>query len=396
MKIHTLETCRCAEFPNLLLLRVHAGQGLIGCGETYYLPGACESVVHDLLAGYVLGQSAFDRELHWNSIFGRINNSGYAGAEMRAVSALDIALWDLLGQAAGLPIYNLLGGRCREDIRAYNTCVNGGAYQDQTAFLTRPGELACELLSRGISAMKIWPWDRFAPQTAAGAIIGPAGRSVIGMTGSYLSAEDLQRGLQVIREIREAAGARMEILIEGHGRWDLNAAVRIGKALQPFDVLWMEDMIKPDNAGDLARLRKETGVPVCVSERLFTRFAYREVLERCGADIIMSDVVWTGGITEAHKIAILADAFHLPFTAHDCTGLITLFANLHLSAALPNAMFLETVRGFYEGWYRQVYTGNIVVRDGRVGFPDGPGLGVAIREDFLGRPDVTIRKSSIA
>ena len=154
-------------------------------------------------------------------------------------------------------------------------------------------------------------------------------------------------------------------------------------------------MIKPDSPGDLARLRQETGVPLCVSERLFTRYAYREVLERNAADVVMADLVWTGGITEGQKIAILADTFHLPFTPHDCTGLITLFANLHLCAAVPNAMILETVRGFYKGWYADVYTENISIRDGYAEFPIRPGLGTSIREEFMKRPDVTIRRSTI-
>lgn len=393
MKIVRLETIRWQQQPHLLLLRVHTDTDLIGLGETYYLSGVVETVIHDLLAPFVLGQSVFDRELHWNAVFSRINNSGYAGAEMRALSALDIALWDLLGQDAGQPLYNLLGGRCRERIRIYNTCVNAGARQDQTGFLETPAELACSLFEQGITAMKVWPWDRFAPPLPAGGIIGPAGRSVLGLTGTYISPQDVAAGLAVIGSIRDALGDRMEILIEGHGRWDLNTAVRIGRALRPYDILWMEDMIKPDCAADLARLRAETGVPLCVSERLFTRYAYREILEAHAADVVMLDAVWTGGITESQKIAILADAFHLPFTPHDCTGLVTVFANLHLCAACPNAMILETVRGFYEGWYREVYTDNICIDRGFAEFPRKPGLGTGLRDDFLSRPDVAIRIS---
>jgi galactonate dehydratase len=392
LKIERLETIRYAGQPNLLFLRVHTDTGLIGLGETFYLPGAVEAVTHELLAAFVLGQSVFDRERHWNSVFSRINNSGHAGAEMRALSALDIALWDLLGQATDQPIHNLIGGRCRERIRIYNTCVNGGAWQDQAGFLENPGELARSLFDQGITAMKIWPWDRFAPQVAGG-IVGPAGRSVLGLTGAYIAATDVEEGLRSVQLIRQELGNRMEILIEGHGRWDLNAAVRIGRSLKQYDVLWMEDMIKPDSPADLLRLRDATGVPICVSERLFTRYAYRQALEAHGADIVMMDVAWAGGITESQKIAILADSFHLPVTPHDCTGLATLFANLHLCAACPNAMILETVRGFYDGWYREVYTENIRIDRGFAEFPVKPGLGTALRHDFLSRPDVTIRVS---
>ncbi len=240
--------------------------------------------------------------------------------------------------------------------------------------------------------MKIWPWDRFAPPAAAATVVGPAGRSVLGLAGSYISADDVEAGLDAVRCIRRELGNKMEILIEGHGRWDLNSAIRIGRALQPFDILWMEDMIKPDSSADLSRLRQETRVPLCVSERLFTRYGYRDVLEQRAADVIMTDVAWTGGITEAQKIAILADSFHLPMTPHDCTGLATLLAHLHLFAASPYHTILETVRGFYEGWYREVYTENIRIDGGFAEFPTGAGLGTALRDDFL-RSDVTSRMS---
>jgi L-alanine-DL-glutamate epimerase-like enolase superfamily enzyme len=123
--------------------------------------------------------------------------------------------------------------------------------------------------------------------------------------GAFLSAADLKQGLWTVQEIRKAVGDRIEIAIEGHSRWDLNCAIRIARALEPYDVIWMEDIIQPDSAGDLQRLVQETRVPQCVSERLFTKYAYREILERQAAHIVMIDLIWTGGLTEAIKIAAL-------------------------------------------------------------------------------------------
>ena len=127
---------------------------------------------------------------------------------------------------------------------------------------------------------------------------------------------------------------------------------------------------------------------------MFTRYAFRDILEQRAAHIIMPDLIWTGGITEGHKIAILADTFHLPIAPHDCTGLVALFANLHLCSASTNAMILETVRGFYQGWYAKVYTENIVVRDGFAELPDKPGLGTALQEHVLSSPDSLVRVST--
>ncbi len=393
MKITKVETIRYARQPNILWVHIYTDEGLIGLGETYYLPGAVEAVVHDMIADFLLGASPFDVERIWDSVFSWANFFGYAGAEMRALSAVDIALWDIIGQSVGQPIYNLFGGMCRDRVRIYNTCIDAGPYKDQTDFVERPAELARSLYNRGIRALKMWPWDRFAPQLKGGIPMGPAGWSAVGPSGAYLSSEDLEAGLGSVKKIREALGNKIEILIEGHSRWDLNCALRIARALEPYNVLWMEDMIKPDSADDLARLASESRVPHCVSERLFTRYGYREMLEAHASHVVMPDLIWTGGITEGHKIAILADTFHLPIAPHDCTGLVTIFANLHICASAINVMILETVRGFYEGWYSEAYTDNLVIREGFAHVPTKPGLGTSLRGELLSHPDVSTRVS---
>ncbi|MCW5557988.1 MAG: mandelate racemase/muconate lactonizing enzyme family protein, partial [Verrucomicrobiae bacterium] len=195
MEITRIETLRLAGHPNTLWTRVHTDEGISGLGETFYLPGAVEAVIHDFAAPLLLGQSAFDREKHWRNLFSCANFFGHAGAEMRAISALDIALWDLLGQIAGQPIYNLIGGRCRDSIPVYNTCVNTPLYPDQDGFLHQPAELAKSLVAEGYPQMKVWPWDRFAPQIQAGSVTGPAGWSAMGPVGHSLSPAELNQGL---------------------------------------------------------------------------------------------------------------------------------------------------------------------------------------------------------
>ncbi len=393
MNITALETLRLPEHPNLIWVRVHTSEGLIGLGETYYIPSAVESVIHDFAAPLLLGQPAFDRERLWQALFSYANFFGYAGAEMRAISALDIAIWDVVGQYLGQPLYNLLGGRCRDSIRIYNTCVDTPLYADQDGFLQRPGELAESLLAQGITQMKVWPWDRFAPQIAVKGFTGPAGWSAVGPSGHHISPEDLQQGLWTVQEIRKAAGSRMDIAIEGHSRWDLNTALRIARALEPYDVIWMEDIIQPDSVDDLARLVRETRVPQCVSERLFTKYAFREVLDRRAAHIVMPDLIWTGGITEVVKIATLADAHHLAIAPHDCTGPVNVFACLHICASVPNVMIMETVRGFHEGFYRDLVSKPVPIHDGVAEFDPAPGLGVALRPEVLARAET--KRSSL-
>ncbi|WP_135550047.1 mandelate racemase/muconate lactonizing enzyme family protein [Paenibacillus cymbidii] len=374
-RIVKIETFRWELDPRILWVEITTAHGLVGLGETYYIPGAVEAVIHEMAAPLLLGQSPFEIERHWATLFGCANFYGYAGAEMRAFSAIDIALWDIVGQSAGKPIYSLLGGKVRDDIMIYNTCVDRARFQDHSRMLHSAGELAADLLESGIRAMKIFPFDHLLPAIAPGHTMGPVGH--------FLSLEQLKEGLRPVEEIRRAVGDKMEIMIEGHSRWDLNAAIKIGRTLEPYQPFWMEDMMMPDSADDLARLAAECRIPQAVSERLFTKYHYRQVLEKKAAHVLMVDVVWTGGITESKKIAAMADAYHLPIAPHDCTGPVAVFASLHLCASCTNTAVMETVRGFYDGgYYEDAVTQNITVKDGRIAFPSTPGLGTALRPDF--------------
>jgi len=392
--IRAIETTRFQAWPNLLWMRVDDADEVSGTGETFYVPAAVEAVVHDVVAPLVLGHDAGDIEGVWRILQSAVNFYASAGAELRAISALDIALWDLAGRRAGQSVARLLGGRLRDRIRTYNTCVDAGPHLDQEAWLTDPARLARDLLDAGVTGMKVWPWDRFAPQLSGG-VTGPAGWSAMGPVGHDLPERSLQEGLEVIAAIRGSVGAAVDVMVEGHSRWDLLSAIRICRSLEPFDVRWVEDIVQPHNARDLARIVRETRQPQAVSERLFTRWDYREILERDAAHVMMVDVAWTGGLTEARKIAALADTYSLPLAPHDCTGPISLAASLQLCAHAPNAMVMETVRGFLEGWYREVLDQPIEIHDGMIEIPDGPGLGVSLRSELRDRPDAVVRRSCL-
>ena len=392
--VDAIETVRWKAQPNLLWARVHTSAGVIGLGETYYIPRAVEHVIHDLAADLLLGQPAGAISSQWTALFSCTNFFGFAGAEMRALSALDVALWDALGQVTGVPVYQLLGGANRQSVQAYNTCVNAGPNRDWDHAVDDPGDLATELRDLGYLGMKVWPWDRFAPQLAARGSTGPAGWSSMGPAGSYLSLGDLASGLSMLERARDRIGSSFELLVEGHSRWDVNMAIRICRALEPIGVLWVEDICQPDSAEDLARLVRETRVPQAVSERLISRFAFREVLRHQAAHIVLVDVAWTGGLTEAKRVADLASTYHLSFAPHDCTGPVTALANLHLAIAQPNCIGVEVVRGFVDGYYRQVLDSPLDLVNGRLAAPDKPGLGAALSADFLAQDDVEVRLST--
>jgi galactonate dehydratase len=392
-RIRRIETIRIASQPNIVWVEVTDEDGVTGLGETYYVPGAVEAVIHDLVAPLVLGVDARRIEGVWQTLFACMNFHGWAGAEARALSALDLALWDLLGKRTGLPVATLLGGRVRDSIRVYNTCVDAGPYRDMQGWLERPAELAEELVAAGFTGMKVWPWDRFAPQIASELVTGPAGWSAMGPVGHDLTPDELAAGLACVEAIRGRVGSGLDVMIEAHSRWDVNAAIAICRALEPYGVAWIEDAVQPTSAADLARLARETRVPQAVSERLIGKWAYRDVLESAAAHLVMVDVVWTGGLTEARKIADLADAYHLPVVPHDCSGPVCLAASLQLCAHATNAKVMEVVRGFVEGWYREVVDHPPAVRDGRTTIPDRPGLGLSLLPDVRRRDDATVRVS---
>ena len=393
MKITGIETIRVDEFPNILFVQVHTDEGVTGLGETFSGPRSVEAYIHETAAPILIGQDALAIERLSRALVGYL---GYrsSGAEMRGNSALDIALWDAFGKATGQPLHQLLGGRVRGSIHVYNTCAGyryvrssrgqhsenwgldsaAGPYEDLDAFLNRPGELAESLLAEGITGMKIWPFDQYAEKTG----------------GQYISGPDLDTALEPFRLIREAVGIQMDIMVEFHSLWNFPMARLICGELEQFKPLWFEDPLRADNIDALAELADSTRVPIAISETLSTRWSFREVLDRNAAGIVMADVSWCGGVSEAHKIASLAESYQRPVMFHDCTGPVVYAASTHLALNATNALVQESVRAFYTGWYRELVTKLPEVRDGRITAPPGPGIGTELLPGFRDRADVTV------
>jgi L-alanine-DL-glutamate epimerase-like enolase superfamily enzyme len=376
MKITAIETVHLSKGITVhsgpiqwLWVRIHTDEGLVGLGETYPSPESEKAVVRRL-APLLMGRNPLEIDRLWADMFQTVASSGWAGSEIRAISALDIALWDLAGKALGAPIYQLLGGASRPSIRIYNTCY------DHVDFLTEPVRLAQELLDSGISAMKIWPFDSMARENY----------------GNFITADQMRQGLDPLRKIREEFGDTMDVAMEFHGFWNLPSAIRIAKALQPYQPMWLEEMLPQDNVQSYRALSTATEIPLCLSERLMTRWGFREIFESHAAQIIMPDICWCGGISEARKIAAMAETFYLPVAPHNCGGPILHFASAHLAANVTNLFILETVRRHYLEEYRGIVTGDLIPQNGKLPLPPGPGLGVELDPAVLKRPDVTIER----
>ena len=396
MKITALETIRNAEFPNLLWLHIHTDEGISGLGETFFGAQAVEAYLHESVAPQLLGQDPGRIDYIARKLYGYLGFRG-SGVETRGNSAIDIALWDLWGKRTGQPVYQLLGGLTREQVRVYNTCAGyryvrqrpvqttdnwgldgeEGPYEDLDAFLNRADELALSLLQQGIQAMKIWPFDHAAENNG----------------GLHISPAELRRALEPFEKIRNAVGDKMDIMVEFHSLWNLPTACRIAEAVKPFQPYWMEDPVKMDSLSVVGEYRQRTGLPVTASETLSYRTGYKDLLEAKAVDIVMPDLSWCGGISEAKKIATMVEAHQLPVAPHDCTGPVVLTASSHLSLNAPNALLQETVRAFYTGWYKEIVTALPIIEEGYLRLEPNPGLGLELLPDFLKRND-TYRKRS--
>lgn len=395
MKITAIETIRLQERPNLLWVHVETDEGITGLGETFFIAATVETYLHEYVAPRVIGRDPLQIDLLAADLNGYLGFRS-SGAEVRGNSAFDIALWDIFGKVTGQPIAQLLGGFSRREIRTYNTCAGveyikkssgqnssnfglgaSSQYDDLNGFLNHADELAASLIEEGITAMKIWPFDLAAEKTR----------------GQYISPAEMKAALRPFEKIRDAVGDKIDIMVEFHSMWQLLPAMEIARELAPFKTFWHEDPIKMDSLGDLARYAAVSRAPICASETLGTRWAFRDLLETGAAGVVMLDIAWCGGISEARKIAAMAEAWHLPIAPHDCTGPVVLCASTHLSLNAPNALVQESVRAFYKTWYRDLVTALPEVKNGMITVPPGPGLGMEMHPD-LGRTHTVLRRRS--
>ncbi len=398
MRITAFETIWLEEFPNLCWVEVRTDEGLVGLGETFFGPRAVIAYIHETVAPRLIGKDPLAIDRHSRTLI-HDYYLGFAssGAELRGASAVDIALWDIWGKVTDQPVHQLLGGLSRPRIRTYNTCagyryVRGtkgqatqnwgleekqGPYEDLDAFLNNAGDLAHSLQEEGITGMKIWPFDFAAERT----------------DGSYIGPDELRTALEPFARIRDAVGDSMDIMVELHSLWNLPAAKRILAALEPYQPFWYEDPIKMNNFDALAELAASTKVPITASETVATRPMFRELMAKHAVGIVMLDLGWCGGLSEAKKIATMAEAHQLPIAPHDCTGPIVYTASCHLSLNAPNALIQESVRAFYTGWYKELVTELPRMEKGHILPMQGPGLGTELLADVKKRKDAVVQVS---
>ncbi len=363
MKITGLKTFVLGSgWRNLILLRLETDEpGLYGIGEATVQFGD-EGMLGYLVSlekRYLVGQDPRDIEALWE----RVYRNEYWRRDFFVCSALggvEMACWDILGKSLGVPVWRLLGGKCRDRIPAY---ANGWYQVERTPETI--AERARAALAMGYNALKIDPFG----------------------AGSYEMTEaEKVRSVEIVEAVRNAIGPDAQLFIEMHGRFAAHTAIDLCHRLAPYRPGWFEEPVPPENVAALTEVRRAVahlGIPVAAGERLFTRFLYLDVFRDRALDIVQPDVCHAGGLAETRKIAAMAEAHYMPVAPHNAGSPVQTMASIHVAAATPNFKIQETFDDMVEPWVRDAVIGRPLVRDGAFALPDKPGLGVDLDEAVI-------------
>ena len=339
---------------NWVFVKVYTDEGIGGVGEAtleYKEKALFGAVKH--IKEYLVGKNPLDIEKHYHDIY---RDAYWRGGPvlMSALSAVEMALWDILGKYLKVPVYQLLGGKIHDKVRIY---INGWFAGAKTP--EEFGEKAKIAVKRGVTAMK---WD-------------PFGKNYLN-----ISNKDLNEALHCVAAVREAVGPDVDLLIEGHGRFDVPTGIKIAKELEQFKPMFFEEPIPPDNLEALKAVRDKSPVAISAGERLYGRRDFRELFERRAADYIQPDISHAGGIMELKKIASMAESYYISFAPHNPSGPVANAATLQLAACCPNFEILEIMYSDVE-WRKDVVNEELEYKDGYITIPDKPGLGIEIKEE---------------
>ena len=340
----------------MVFVEVLTDEGTTGVGESlaYRTSGLLQSIGE--LGETIKGKDPLSIEVIWESMYRN-------GGNLAAISGIETALWDILGKTLGSPVYQLLGGKCHEKIRVYADGFFRGADYIQEEY----AEKALTAAAEGFTALKM---DVDEPI--------PSGRAL----NRSITVQDLHLTVQMVEAVRKAVGEEIDLCVDAHGAFDVPSAVKMSRALEGYNLMWIEDPVPMNNLSAMAKVTREIETPICTGELIETRYGFRELFEREAADIIMPDLARAGGILEMKKIAAMADAYYIPVAPHNMVGPVATVASAHLSACVPNLMVLE-----YQlddvSWRDELINRPLVIKDGYLELFEEPGLGIELNHDAL-------------
>ena len=359
MKITDVKTLVMGtSWRNLTFVKVETDEGLTGVSEVRMnnRTDALVAYIDGAKRRHVIGSDPFNTEDLYQRLFR--DDYGRAGEIVATgISVIEIACWDIIGKAVNQPVYRLLGGACRDKIKAY---ANGWYRVERS-----PEEFhaaAKRVLEKGYRALKFDPFG----------------------AGYYeLSYEEKWKSVELVEAVRDAVGPDVEILVEMHGRFSPYMAIEISAELEKFQPSWVEEPVPPDNIAALAKAAEKINLPVATGERLHNKYEYRELINLQAADILQPDITQIGGFLETKKIAAMGDMCYMTVAPHNVGGPVSTATALHFAACTTNFKIQEHFNDFSEAWVKEAATGCPEVIDGYFSLPDGPGLGMELNEDLI-------------
>ncbi|MBS57961.1 MAG: mandelate racemase [Chloroflexi bacterium] len=359
-----------------VFLRIDTDEGISGIGEATSSGGGGSIIVGNILnflknstlkedfRETLIGENPEHVDLIWHKLFRRFTGGGgFGGFVTTVMSGIDIALWDIKGKIANKPIYEILGGGpVRDQIEMYTHVQPGDP--------SYAANQAKELVSKGFKTIKLDPFQPEMKQHHR--------RYIQGM----ISPKAATLGQDTVAAIRESVGPEIEILIDCHGNFNVPTAIKIAKMLEPYNIGWFEEPVQPNSNEALKQVKESVNVPICVGERLYTRWDFLPILKENLAEYLMPDILWTGGISELYKISTLAETFYVPVSPHDASGPINILAGAHTMMTVPNFFKLEMNHSSLPT-LNMMISEPININQGYLELPSNPGLGVELNEDYL-------------
>lgn len=350
-----------------LFVEVNTDEGVTGWGEVTCTRDQANRGVASLIrhvSDLLEGDDPKNIEKIWHKVFRHFTYMGSRGATTSVISGIDIALWDIRGKVLGVPVYELLGGPVRDAVDVYCHPQDGAT----------PESLAqdCKaIVATGQTSLKTDPWYPHHPDEIDGYMSGK------------LSADAENQGVERIAAAREAVGPDIEILIDNHARFDVPTAIRLANSLEPYDIFWFEEPVGVESNTALKQVRDATNVPICVGERIHTRWEFVPILEQGLADFIMPDITWTGGISELKKICTQAETYYIPVSPHDASGPINVIAGAQVMITVPNCYRVETMRADLHA-YDVLMDVPLDIRGDKIHLdPERPGIGIEMDREYL-------------
>lgn len=360
-----------ASARGLLLVQVHTDAGLVGMGEAA-IPGSplevAESVILHELRPRLIGEDPFKVEYLWRKMAIPSHQHGRGGVLYMAMGGIDVALYDIIGQATKTPLYKLLGGY-RDEVPAY---ASAGFYRENKSAQDLADECG-NYVEEGFTHIKI----------KVGRSKDSVWSPLHDMPSSDYATVSLEEDIERVRLVREAIGRKTKLSVDANNAWTPSMAIQMGKELQKYNLAWIEEPVDTDDIEGSAHVAQVLDVPICGYETCTSLPQYRELIVRRAVDIISPSVIWCGGITETRKIAALAQAYHLPVASHGFGSGLTVIANLHFMAAIPNGGLLEFDRNPND--LRTCLFNEEIEIDqrGYVKVPERPGLGVTLNKKII-------------